>query len=390
MKRQRVGIACDKCRDLKAKCDGRQPICSRCEGYGFSCTWTKRRRRGSQIAATNTNGAPPHLSPRLGSNGTAGGGLTGFARAVDSYEALLQQLRSGLDSAHQAALDASLGEIRRHVPHKEQSASRTSIEASPENNDTGAVSSPPTYVGKASDIHFIQSIRQCVQGPADPSAEAAQSYSQTHSPESLTLFKYPLLFPSPAEAEQFLDVFLSTIHIAYPFICNCWNILGFAIRMGQSIGLHVESAPNSAERAHWRRTWYAMYVLDRLLALQLGRPMAIHEFDFQVELPGANDQAPFLPSGGPDIPGPVAQDHMMDYFVEVIRFSHIVGQVIRLLYRPSQIDLSPDQILHSASNLDQRLLEWKTSLPRHLRFDLGHTFEKSMSFKRQVRVGFFK
>ncbi|KAJ5280924.1 hypothetical protein N7478_006296 [Penicillium angulare] len=179
MKRQRVGIACDKCRDLKAK-----------------------------------------VRSSLGSNGTVGGGLPGFARAVDSYEALLQQLRSGLDSAHQATLDASLGEIRRHIPHKEQSASRTSIEASPEHNDTGAVSSPSTYLGKASDIHFIQSIRQCVQGPTDPSAEAAQSYSQTHSPESLTLFKYPLLFPSPAEAEQFLDVFLSTIHIAYPFICK--------------------------------------------------------------------------------------------------------------------------------------------------------------------------
>ncbi|KAJ5732729.1 hypothetical protein N7493_004210 [Penicillium malachiteum] len=111
--------------------------------------------------------------------------------------------------------------------------------------------------------------------------------------------------------------------------------------------------------------------------------MAIHEFDFQVELPAANDQTPFLPSGESDCPGPVAQDHMMDYFLEVIRFSHIVGQVIRVLYRPSQIDLSPDQILQSASDLDKRLIGWKAKLPRHLRFDLGHTFEKSMSFKRQ-------
>ncbi|KAJ5707080.1 hypothetical protein N7488_006881 [Penicillium malachiteum] len=153
--------------------------------------------------------------------------------------------------------------------------------------------------------------------------------------------------------------------------------------MGQSIGLHVESASTAADRPHWRRTWYAMYVLDRLLALQLGRPMAIHEFDFQVELPAANDQTPFLPSGESDCPGPVAEDHMMDCFLEVIRFSHIVGQVIRVLYRPSQIDLSPDQILQSASDLDKRLIDWKGKLPRHLRFDLGHTFEKSMSFKRQ-------
>lgn len=77
---------------------------------------------------------------------------------------------------------------------------------------------------------------------------------------------------------------------------------------------------------------------------------------------------------------------MMAYFLEVIRFSHVVGMVLRGLYRPSQVDLSPDQMLHSASSLDQRLSEWKINLPRHLRFDIGHTLEKSISFKRQVSI----
>lgn len=131
-----------------------------------------------------------------------------------------------------------------------------------------------------------------------------------------------------------------------------------------------------------------MYVLDRLLALQLGRPTAIHEADFQVELPSANDQSPFFsPSDQPSVPGSALKhDFMIEYFLEVIRFSHVVGLVLRGLYRPSQVDLSPDQMLHSASSLDQRLSEWKMSLPRHLRFDLGHTLEKSISFKRQVLI----
>lgn len=198
------------------KCDGRQPICSRCEGYGFTCTWSKRRRRGSQGPAgpTGTNGI---LAPAVGPNAPRGG-LPGLSRAIDSYESLIQQLRHNLDDARQASLDASLGEIRRHIPHREQPVRAT--EGTPEDNDAASVSSPPTYLGKASDLHFIHSIRQCVQGPTGPVAEAAQNYSQTHSPESLTLFKYDLLFPSPAEAEQFLDVFLSTIHVAYPFICK--------------------------------------------------------------------------------------------------------------------------------------------------------------------------
>ncbi|GAB1192796.1 hypothetical protein APSETT444_001993 [Aspergillus pseudonomiae] len=166
--------------------------------------------------------------------------------------------------------------------------------------------------------------------------------------------------------------------------------------MGHSIGLHVENSPNCPlskepwikDRSHWRRTWYAMYVLDRLLALQLGRPMAIHEADFHVELPSATDDAPFSPGGGDDITSQErnrVRGHMMDYFLSVIEFSCILGLVIRELYRPSQIDISPEQMLQSTATLDHRLTEWKLQLPRHLRFDLGHTFEKSVSFKRQVR-----
>ena len=166
--------------------------------------------------------------------------------------------------------------------------------------------------------------------------------------------------------------------------------MGLAIRMGQSIGLHVESSSGeTVDCENRRRTWYSMYVLDRLLALQLGRPMAIHETDFKVELPSQHDQSAFgVNTEGVPVEDNISPPHglVMDYFVQVIRFSRIVGLVICELYRPSQVDLSPDQMLNNASLLDQRLFRWKADLPRHLRFDLGHTFEKSISFKRQVCI----
>ena len=113
--------------------------------------------------------------------------------------------------------------------------------------------------------------------------------------------------------------------------------------------------------------------------------MAIHEGDFHVELPSAIDQAPWSSDDEGSVASTLSeQGCMMEYFLEVIRFSHIVGSVIRGLYQPSQVDSSPDAMLQSASDLRQRLNEWKASLPRNLRFDLGHTFEKSISFKRQV------
>jgi hypothetical protein len=164
--------------------------------------------------------------------------------------------------------------------------------------------------------------------------------------------------------------------------------------MGQSIGLHVESlsrhdsdVPRDAEREQRRRAWYSMYVLDRLLALQLGRPMAIHEMDFRVELPSQSDQWAF--GAHRDYKAEEEKTTLSpaletDYFLQVIYFSHIVGLTIRELYEPTQIDLSADQMLYSTSSLDQHLAKWKYSLPRHLRFDLGHTFEKSITFKRQV------
>ena len=178
--------------------------------------------------------------------------------------------------------------------------------------------------------------------------------------------------------------------------------------MGHSIGLHIEvsrlrqdRSPDLAECETRRRVWYSMYVLDRLLALQLGRPFAMHETDFDVKLPCRDEKLSFdavnTPTSSEDqIEGGDEDDKgenegekeqdasVMDYFISVIKFSHIVGQVIRELYPPTQVESSPESMLLSTSDLDRSLVAWKTGLPRHLRYDLGHTFEKSVTFKRQV------
>ncbi|KAJ5190221.1 uncharacterized protein N7498_009206 [Penicillium cinerascens] len=440
---------------------------------GHSVTGANRRRRGSRpgpASATVVFSDGRRYRSPASQGSPLQEHLPAYSKAVKSYEALIQEIRANLDSSRQAALDFSLQDIRRLVPQqpKEEQLALDDAEA---NADAGIAAAPsPTYVGKASDIHFIHSIRQCVHGRRDVAEgdTPTQNYSQTHVLENPTILKHPLLFPSPAEADQFLDVYLSTIHIAYPFMPNsvlldafqrfkkgevheaefrpwlaifnfifaigsyytsfphgkhssighhlryydqglyysrelsadcsllsvwvllvqcffllavchtdrCWNTLGFAIRMGQSIGLHVETCASNlswmSDPNHRQRTWYSM-------------PTAIHEADFQVELPSANDQSPFLsPNNQTSVPGgDLRSGDLMEYFLEVIRFSHIVGLVIQGLYRPSQVDLSPEEMLQSASSLDQRLFEWKMSLPRHLRFDLGHALEKNISFKRQ-------
>lgn len=188
--------------------------------------------------------------------------------------------------------------------------------------------------------------------------------------------------------------------------------------MSQGIGLHVSTfqgaratSSEKVENELRRRTWYSIYVLDRLLALQLGRPVGIHTGDFDVEVPSRDEMETINTSS--DHPSPSRSNEeeesdgreegqqvgsisksdgreerasFMEYFLNVIQFSHILGRVIKELYHPTQVESSPESMLLSTSSLDQSLREWNLNLPRHLRFDLGHTFEKSIIFKRQVRM----
>lgn len=163
--------------------------------------------------------------------------------------------------------------------------------------------------------------------------------------------------------------------------------------MAQSIGLHVQDSREkpltgltTVEQETIRRTWYSLYVLDRLLALQLGRPVAIHEDEYYVNLPSESEENACLFDGESNRFSYDQKSCPIDYFVSVIEFSRILGQVISDLYRPSQVAIEPDKLLSSTADLDEKLIEWKLGLPRHLRFDLGHTFEKSMILKRQVSL----
>ncbi len=168
-----------------------------------------------------------------------------------------------------------------------------------------------------------------------------------------------------------------------------WLTLGLAVRLGQSIGLHVEAlqaktAPQVTriQQERRRRTWYSLFVLDRLLSLQLGRPSAIRSEDCSTSLPSRvtdkdfDLEADYIPQTNDLDP------HRGDYFISVIKLSKIIGQVQRDVYRPLQEDYSED-MLDRTDQLDAQLLKWRAGLPNWLRFDRGHTFEQSAVLKRQ-------
>lgn len=170
---------------------------------------------------------------------------------------------------------------------------------------------------------------------------------------------------------------------------RCWLTLGLAIRIAQTIGLHVERghmqnhpSVGHIEMEMQRRTWHSLYALDRLLSVQLGRPSAIRNEDCSVRLPSRLDDTEF-DTLNDSIPQPQDNEPKNGcYFIAVIKLSAILRHVMRDIYPPANIEYN-DDMLQRTSRLDAEVLAWKSQLPRWLRFDLGHTFERSAVLKTQ-------
>ncbi|SPQ27239.1 08af13b7-cebe-4173-9f3f-97b97a1a679b [Thermothielavioides terrestris] len=108
-----------------------------------------------------------------------------------------------------------------------------------------------------------------------------------------------------------------------------WSWLGSAVRVAQDLGLHAEPATASLiENEMRRRTWWTIYILDRSLAVELGRPMLIDDSDCDVTLPAAIDDH-HLSERGQRLPdGVEALTHSLLAIVHVVRSYPALGRAL--------------------------------------------------------------
>ncbi|RYO90031.1 hypothetical protein DL764_008499 [Monosporascus ibericus] len=99
-----------------------------------------------------------------------------------------------------------------------------------------------------------------------------------------------------------------------------WSWLGSAVRCAQDMDLHLETGIRSRVEADMRRrVWWAMYILDRTLSLELGRPFVIDDADCDVSLPEPCDDH-YLQTDGPIHPlnaNPLT--HYLHVVIDVVR-----------------------------------------------------------------------
>ncbi|KXJ86475.1 fungal-specific transcription factor domain-domain-containing protein, partial [Microdochium bolleyi] len=141
---------------------------------------------------------------------------------------------------------------------------------------------------------------------------------------------------------------------------QAWQVLGQALRIAYSIGLHRTSshkdAASKSDAGLHSRLWWSCYALERLLQLESGRPSVVHDrvgdgvsnIDSDV---GDDRRTPTLP------PLLDATTHGSEYFVAWVSLAHIMGKISDQFY--GQKPRNSAELFIRVYRLDQMLTEWK-------------------------------
>jgi len=124
-------------------------------------------------------------------------------------------------------------------------------------------------------------------------------------------------------------------------------------------------------------------VLDRLMSASLGRPCAIQEEDFDVDLPTEVDDEYWENEHDPEkaFKQPAGKPSLLSYFVSLTKLIQILAVALRTIYsiNKSKIFLGfvgPHWEQHIVAELDSALNEWVDTVPEHLKWDTtGQNFK---------------
>lgn len=165
-----------------------------------------------------------------------------------------------------------------------------------------------------------------------------------------------------------------------------WTVLGVAIRALQDIGLHTEKAYSEYtpfEQEMRRRAFWAAFVLDGILSINMGRPAALRLSDTSVKFPIlASEDALMRAESG----GPIEEQSSFDLrpclvagFIHTIKLRIISEDVVNTLYSPrwkqeggvpTAGNLSGHQrkpgTYKDLTVLSKQLDEWEAGVPSYL------------------------
>ncbi|KAI8669820.1 Zn(2)-C6 fungal-type domain-containing protein [Fusarium sp. Ph1] len=339
MQRKNVTRACDVCKRRKVKCDGKKP-CARCTQAHIVCSYRASYNRVQGGLAPYRRQSHHRCVPHT-SNSIAGAAderpptySPPRTTAVDAETADVSDLAE--DYAGDASVDAFLRRVSEHLAQIGQGLPRNLFKRHEEDDHvhTGSYIQTLALPDKSAAISYLEAYfdhgnATCRFLPRDDIFKLLdnlyandEKLAENHVDTAIILlaigtgcvwtasWKNETLAPWRAKALPFLQAAsnrLGNVDRIYPptigvlqaqlLKCQCelvlgrfnsaWMSLGWGIRLGQMIDIQREQqrpGSDSLEAFYRRRVFWAMFMIDRYLAVILGRPMAIQDSDITVTL----------------------------------------------------------------------------------------------------------
>lgn len=199
-----------------------------------------------------------------------------------------------------------------------------------------------------------------------------------------------------ATLEKLQTIVLMSLYLQSSANLNdSWNAIGLAVRVSQSLGLHLRrnyaSTWTVLARETRKRAWWACYVLDSASSIMLGRPQVIPDDSFaSVDLPACADDEVISDSSTAGSCSATSQDpadtpagffnntkmSQMTFFVATIYLCQFMREVTKAYDDP----LDHSRIL----DIDDRLCRWYARLPSYLQYDSKCEMETQFSRQNEV------
>ncbi|KAH6913516.1 fungal-specific transcription factor domain-containing protein [Coprinopsis sp. MPI-PUGE-AT-0042] len=159
-----------------------------------------------------------------------------------------------------------------------------------------------------------------------------------------------------------------------------WTILGVGVRLLQDIGGHRRIQDSSrtmgkAQEELLKRACWVMVTLDRVLSMATGRPCAMREDEFDVDLPiECDDEYWEHPDPRQRWKQPSEKPSLIAAFVQNIHLLEILTFVLQTIYATKNVlvlwNVDKDTFnKHVVAEIDSALNTWLGSLPPHLVWD---------------------
>ncbi|CRG90889.1 Protein STB5 [Talaromyces islandicus] len=151
---------------------------------------------------------------------------------------------------------------------------------------------------------------------------------------------------------------LALYSLSTPSGPSIWHVLGTAMRLATSLGLHKARPPtttstkNMVEYEMGKRAFWSLYNLDRLISVTLSRPLGISDEDIIVDIPREFDE------NWMEAPG----NCPMSISIQVVRLRRIFSRIYGCLYNPHADPNSPN-VIHIINEFRQELDSWRISAP---------------------------